>query len=448
MNIFIAGGGRVGYHLARLISSEDQDVTVIESDIKQFEKIDALDVRTVIGDGRSILLLQSLGVGAADLFVSAMGTDEANLIAAAIAKSLGAKQVVARVDSPMFIEGNFLYETALGINYILSPDAVAALEIANYVEHPGIIHSRDFGRGLIQMQQISVSKSPTENGKTLKDALPPGSGVLVALIQHEGMSIIPHGDSVIYPGDIITLIGNKEKMRTHLKLFINEKARAEKVAILGGGTIGVRLAMALEGNVRSVKILERSHARADELSKLFTKVKIVERDGTSRNDLEQEHIDGSYTFVAATNDDERNILAAVLAKEVGAKTVVAVVNQPDFAPLVERLGIDLTVSPRASIANSIIKLVHTGQVASLAILSEGKFELVEYDVDSNSPVLGRRIKDFSSKMPDDALITTILRGDKVFVPGGEDEILDGDSVIVLATAEALDQVRKVLKVKR
>lgn len=448
MNIFIAGGGRVGYHLARLLSSEDQDVTVIENDMNQIEKIDVLDCSTIAGDGRSILLLQSLGVGAADLFVSSMGTDEANLIAAATAKSLGARQVVARVDSPLFIEGNFLYETALDIDYVLSPDAVAALEIANYLEHPGIINSRDFGRGRIQMRQITVTKTPTTGAKALKDVLLGGNGGLVALIERNGAIIIPHGDSQVLPGDQITLIGNKDKMRNLIKLFIDEKARPKKVAILGGGTIGVRLALALEGTVRSIKIIERNHAQAVALSRQFSKVKIVERDGASRADLEQEHIDGSYAFVAATNDDERNIMAAVLAKEVGAKTVVAVVNQPDFAPLVERLGIDFTVSPRASIANSIIKMIHSGEVASLALLSDGQIEVVEYEVDASSPVLGRQIKDFSRKMPKDALITTILRGEKVFVPNGDSEILEGDSVVVLASAEALDQVRKVLKVKR
>jgi trk system potassium uptake protein TrkA len=139
----------------------------------------ALDVSTATGDGSSVLLLQSLNVGSAELFVASMGNDEKNLIAAATAKGLGAKVVVARVDNPLYMESNILYETVLGIDYILSPDALAALEIANYIEHPGILISHEFGKGRAQMLQVRAAKSPTRNGKTLKDVIRPGSGVLL-----------------------------------------------------------------------------------------------------------------------------------------------------------------------------------------------------------------------------------------------------------------------------
>ena len=448
MNIFIAGGGRVGYHLARLLSKEHQDVTVIESDRDQLEQIDyALDVSTVRGDGSSVMLQQGLGVGNADIFVASMGNDEMNIIAAATAKGLGAKQVAARVGNMMYLDSNILYETIFGIDYILSPDALAALEIANYIEHPGIIVSDEFGKGLVQMRQVRVDETPTVNGKTLKDIIAPGSGVLLGVIMRNGKTIVPHGDSVVEVGDHVGLVGKKKGLDKIQKLFLHEDIKTRRVIIMGGGTIGTQIARALDGKIKSVKLFERREDRCESLATLLKKAKVVCRDASSRSSLEQEHIDAVDVFVASTSDDERNIMAAVLAKELGAKRVVAIINQPDFAPLVRRLGIDMAVTPRASVANRILRLAHQGEMTTLTVLDEGSVEVMELAIDASSPVLGQPLKSVSSRFPRGALIATIIRGDKVFVPGGEDEILAGDSVILIASEDAVEPALKVLKKK-
>jgi len=446
MNVFIAGGGRVGFHLARLLSRDRQDVTVIEADQDQVDQIDyALDVKTIRGDGSSVMMLQSVGAASAELFVASMGNDEKNLIAAATAKGLGAQVSVARVDNPMYLESQMLYETVLGIDYILSPDALAALEIANFIQHPGVVASEDFGRGLVQLRQVRVERSPTRGGKTIKDVIAPGSGVLMGVVDRKGQSFIPHGDSIIEPGDFVTLIGHKNKLPSIQKMFHGDETRVRRVAIMGGSTIGKRVAKALEGKVKSVKLFERREDRCVSLSADLDKTKVVARDASSRVSLEQEHVDDVDVFVSATRDDERNIMAGVLAKEVGAKNVVAVINQPDFAPLVSRLGIDYAVTPRASIANRILKLAHQRQFTALAVLDEGEIEVLEFALGQHSTVLGRALKDISPKLPRDTLIATIIRGDKVIVPGGEDKLLAGDSVVLIADADAVDQARKILQ---
>jgi trk system potassium uptake protein len=447
MNIFIAGGGRVGYHLARLLSSELQDVTVIEQNPDQIEQIDyALDVSTAQGDGSSVLLQQALNVGAAELFVASMGNDEKNLIAAATAKGLGAKRVVARVDGPMYMESNILYESVLGVDYILSPDSLAAMEIANYIEHPSILSSLEFGGGRAHMRQVRAVKSPTRNGKTLKDVIRPRSGVLLGAIERNGECIIPHGDSIVEPDDLVTLIGDRESLDKIQKRFHGQEVRPRRVTIMGGGTIGLRLAQALEGKVKTVKVFERHEGRSQKLAAKLTKAKVVMRDATSRVALEQEHVDSMDMFVAATGDDERNIMAAVLAKEVGAKSVAAIVHQPDFVPLVKRLGIDLAVTPRASIADRILKMMYRGDVSSLAVLGDGQVEVLELRVGDGSPVLGKELCDI--RMPRGALVGIILRGDKVLIPSGSDEIHAGDSIILIAKSRALDAARKILLKKR
>jgi trk system potassium uptake protein TrkA len=441
MNIIIAGGGRVGYHLARLLSEERHNITVIESDPNQVEHLDyTLDVNTMLGNAGDAMLLQSAGAGSADLFVSATGNDEINLIAAALAKGFGAKQVVARAHQATYVESDILYETVLGIDYILSPEALTAKEIVTYIENPGMVATESFGRGLIEMRHMRVSKCPLKPGQTLKDMeLPPG--VLLGVIGRDGKTEIPHGDSTIQEHDLVTLVGRKDSMGPIEALFQGVEVKLEKVVIMGGSTVGLGLAQTLEKRGFSVKIFDWNMARCKELAAALTKTKVVCRDAASRLALEQEHVDGADIFVAVTRDDERNIMASVLAKEVGARETLAIVHQPDFAPLVDRLGIDHAVTPRTSIANRVLKLVGLKDVSSLAVLEEGQVEIIEFKLSEESAVLGRRLSEI--KFPKDSLVASILRGDNVIVPKGDDEILAGDSVILIVAAKSLEVARKL-----
>ncbi|MCH7959842.1 MAG: Trk system potassium transporter TrkA, partial [Candidatus Hydrogenedentes bacterium] len=366
MNIFIAGGGRVGFHLARLLSAENHDVTVIESDRAQLEHIDySLDVRTVAGNMLDVILLKSSGAGEADLFLAATGNDETNLIAATTAKGLGAKQVVARVHNSIFIESDILYETIMGIDYIISPQALTALDIAAYIENPGLVASESFARGLVKMRQIRAAKVPLAPGQTLKDISLP-DGVLIGAISRNGTVEIPHGDSTIEKHDLVTLLGRKESVAEAQKLFQDVETKNRSIVIMGGSSVGVHLAQILEKKKLTVKLFDRDLNRCHELAAILERTKVVCRDAALRLSLEQEHIDDADIFVGATGDDERNIMAAVLAKEVGVKETLAVVHQPDFAPLVAKLGIDHAVTPRACIANRILKLANQGQDTALA----------------------------------------------------------------------------------
>jgi trk system potassium uptake protein TrkA len=243
----------------------------------------------------------------------------------------------------------------------------------------------------------------------------------------------------------VTLIGTHEGIEQIQKLFHGEEIKPRRVAIMGGGTIGLRLAQALEAKMKTVKVFERHEERSQRLAERLRTAKVVCRDATSRVALEQEHVDTMDMFVAATGDDERNIMAAVLAKEVGARSVAAIVHQPDFAPLVKRLGIDLAVTPRSSIADRIMKMMYRGDVTSLAVLGDGQIEVVEMAIREGASVLGCELKDL--RLPRGALVATIVRGDKILIPSGNDSIHAGDSVILIVAAKSLDAVRKALTKK-
>ena len=267
--------------------------------------------------------------------------------------------------------------------------------------------------------------------------------VLLGLISRNGKTIIPRGDAKIEVHDLVTLVGEKDKMDNVQKLFQGTEPSIRSVVIAGGGTIGMHLASIQAQRGRQVKLLEWNPNRCNELAAALKHTTVICRDATSRVALEQEHVEDADMFVAATKDDERNIMAGVLAKEVGADQTVAVVHQPDFAPLVSRLGIDYAVTPRASIANRILKLIHQKEVSSLSVLEEGQIEVIEMPVAADAPIIGKQLKDV--RFPKDSLVTTILRGDTVIIPRGEDEIHAGDSVIVISSVDSVEGVQKIFQ---
>lgn len=448
MNVFIIGGGRIGFHLAQSLSAEEYDVTVIESNPEYQEQLDLqLDAQVVLGDGSSALFLQSLQIEEADLVVACTGNDEINLIAAAAAKGLGAKQVVARVEKTTLVEESFLYEGFLNIDYMLSPDALVAQEIVNYIIYPGVLAAEDFGRGRILLRQVQVSANALAANHVLSEILPPGSGVLVGVLDRNGQTTIPHGSDKILPGDKVTLLGKREQINDALQKFQGHDLRFQRIAVMGGGAIGRRIAHSLEGKVDVLKLFERLPEKAARLATGFRspQIHVINRDATSRNNLEQEQVNQFDLFIATTEDDERNIIAGVLAREVGVKMSAVVVHHPDFAPLLVKLGIDMAVTPRNVVANSILKLLHQQTVTASAILGEGKVEVAELNVHESSSAANKTLKELSQLLPKTSLITTIIHGDKTFVPSGDDTIHGGDSVVIITMAETMNDVRQLFR---
>ena len=440
MNIFIAGGGRVGFQLARLLTIDNHDVTVIEMDQNVVDHIDySLDVSTATGLSQDVLLLQQLGVNDADLFIATTGVDEINLIAATTAKGLGAKTVVARVENRIYNESDILYETIMGIDYIISPQALTAHETVNYIQNPGMIGTESFGHGRVQMLQIQVTKAPHGPEESLQD-IPLPDGVLIGVITRDGEAQIPHGGTQIQENDTVMLLGEKEAIKNAKRLFQGVEVRNQNVVIMGGSRTGLNLAQFLEKDDHNVTLLEWNMSRCNELAAELKKTKVVCRDGTSRMALEQEHIDKTDIFVTATHDDERNILASVLAKEVGAKRTIAIVHQPDFAPLVRKLGIDHAVTPRSCIANRIMKLTSQAHSQSLAMLEDGQIEVLEFKLKEDHSLLNIPIAEI--KFPKRSLIGSILRDDTVIIPTGTDSFQAGDSVIVIVNEKSNDTIRK------
>ncbi len=448
MNIFIMGGGRVGSHLAELLSEEQYDVTVIEQDPTTQEKLDlALNARVVLGDGASALLLQSLQVEEADLFVACTGSDETNLIAAAAAKNLGAHQVLARVEKKVFVEESYLYEGILNIDYLLSPDALVAQEIVNFILYPGILASEEFARGKIHLRQVQVHDNTPAANKLLRDILPPGSGVLVGVLEHNGTIYIPDGSNRVAPGDKVTLIGERKLIQNALLKFQGKEPQMQHVVIMGGGGIGRWIAHSLEGKIEAVRLFELNPEKARSIAEGFRhkNIQVTNRDATSKDNLEQEHVKEFDLFVATTEDDERNIIAGVLGRDVGIAMSAVVVHHPDFKKIVERLGITMAVTPRTVISNSIIRILRQQSVSTSSILREGDVEVLEIALGKESRIIGKKLYELTGLLPHHVIIATIMRNEQAFVPGGDATVESGDSLVVIAKANTITEIRRVLQ---
>ncbi len=444
MNIVLAGGGRVGFHLARLLCEQNHNVTVLDEDPQRREEIDGvLDARTVVGDAASALLLQSLDVGGSDLFIGCTGDDRTNLIAASIAKSLGAKKCVARVNNALFLEGSLLYENMLNIDYLLSPDALTAHDIILHIEHPGVSGMEDFANRQIQVRSIELPKNSPALHRRISDLLPPGSGVLIGAVFQEGKASVPKGDTVITPGSRLVLVGAPDRLDSVMSQFVDQEP-SRKIAIFGGDIVGVLVAKALDRRKYEVKIFEKNPDLCEEIAKEFYSVKVVNRDAANRTTLQQEHLEHYDVFVATTRDDERNIVSCVLAREFGVKHTVAVIHHPDFAPLVRKLDIDLAVTPRSSFAKSILNIIHQKDFPGGTLLGEGQLEAIEFTIEPGTLFDGKSVAQASATLPSNSLIGFIIRENQIFAPGGSDEIRAGDRLMLIVPTKHAESVRAQL----
>ena len=444
MNIVIAGGGRIGYHLARLLCDQNHNLTILDEDPQRREEIDSLlDARTVVGDAAAALVLQSLDVASADLFVACTGDERTNLIAASIAKALGASTCVARIGSALFLESSMLYENMLNIDFLLNPDALAAHDIILFVEHPSVVSMEDFSKGQLQVRSIEVPMDTPARGKTVREILPPGSGVLVGAVFSKDHALVARGNTRIEGGSRLILLGPPDHLDQVMPLFVDQRP-AKKVAIFGGELTGVRIAQALEKRKLEVKIFEKDPARCETIAQEFYTVKVVNRDGASRMAIRQEHLENYDVFIATTRDDERNIVSCVMAKEFGVQRTVAVIHHPDFANLARRLDIDLAITPRASFTKSIFHVLYQKDFPGAALLGEGQLEMLEFTIGQGTSLDGRQVARATDILPENSLIACIEREGRIFIPGGTDMILAGDKLMLIIPTRLNESVQHQL----
>jgi trk system potassium uptake protein len=441
MQTVIIGAGEVGFNAARLLSQEGHDVVLIEQDETLVERAtEQLDALVIHGNGASPKLLKEAGIKRSDLLVAASSSDEANIIACLAAKAQGVPRTVARIHNPDYYDPQEPFaREMLGIDFVIHTEQMAAEEIKEALLVPGAINVETFAGNSIEVAEVVLHEGSPAVGRTLRDVNLPERSLVVGVVRR-GEALVPRGDTMLERRDHVLLISGQQRISEVVGSVATDTAPVKDVTIYGGGRIGLRLALALEQVGMSVRVIERDEARARYVASQLKKGFVLHDEGISRDFLLQERVDKTDAFVAVTGDDRANLLAAMYARQLGARTTIAGVSRGEFAPLADALGVDLTISPRTLAAEAILRFVRKGEVISVALLESGA-EMIELRVPEGCRVAGRPLSEVG--FPQGAIVGALLRDGDVVIPTGKEVLRPGDDAVVFTVEEAIDEVERL-----
>lgn len=437
MRVLIAGGGQVAALIASRLIREGNDLVIVEANPDRCAQLDAqLDCRVVEGSAARVTTMREAGVERADLVIAVTDSDEVNLLACLIAQVQAPQSVrVARVRTHEVDEWrDVMARSQVRIDQIIHPETDVADLVMRVVRVPGVSDIREFAGGRVCLFGMNVQPGSRLIGKSLqqldREGSPPSS--LVTMIFRGQQVIIPRGDDVIADGDHLYVLTVREQLQANLRFVgLDAEQRLKRVLMIGGKQVGVRIAQELEQQGVDVKLFERDPRRTEKLSRLLRKAIVVNADGTDQRVLEEEGLDRADAFLALTNDDEDNIIASLLARRLGVRKVVALINRLNYLPLVQRLGVNTTVSLRVAAVDRILQFVRRGVVHSVTTFREEEAEAIELIASNDSRFVGRRLRDV--RFPHGALVGAIVRkSGEMVVPHGDEVIAGGDRVILFA----------------
>jgi trk system potassium uptake protein TrkA len=439
MKIVILGAGQVGrtaaYHLSR---EESNEVTVVDHNEDVLRDLqDRLDIRTVAGNASYPTVLEAAGAADADILVALTSSDEVNMMACEVAYTLfRTKTKIARIRAAEYTSRPELFsEEALSVDVFISPEQLVTEYVRRLIRTPGALQVLDFADGKVQLVGVRAQKGGLLVGHTLRelrDHLPKSDARVVA-IYRGGRSIPPDGDSVIEDRDEVFFLAAREDLKRVMAEMRREDNPVKRVVIAGAGNIGFRLAKALEKE-NQVKLIERDLKRARRVSELLENTIVLNGDAADEELLIEENIDSADVFAALTNSEEANILSAMLAKRLGAHKVMALINKPSYAELMESGSIDIAISPQMITIGSLLAHVRRGDVVRVHSLRRGAAEALEAIVHGNertSRVIGRRVGEI--KLPEGTLLGAIVRGDEVIIAHHDTVVQADDHVILFLT---------------
>ncbi|HAV64450.1 MAG TPA: Trk system potassium transporter TrkA [Verrucomicrobiales bacterium] len=441
MNIVITGAGEVGRHLAGSLSNRDHNLTIIEAQEALARDLDEqLNSHVLCGDGTTVTTLAEANVAEADLFLALTSDRNVNLVSASLAKAMGARWTIARVDaSVQREEWLFDYRSHFRIDYLFSVERLTAIEIAKHIRNPNRLLVEEFARGRIELVQCGLAPESGLCGRSLLEIkLPPQ--VRVALIQRGGESRVPAAKDPLEAGDVVTLFGEPNILAEVLPRFDpGIKPRSEvKIVIFGGDKYGAVLAQMLEAKRHfKVRIMESSRQRCEQLAAQMQNTTIINGDGTSLQQLKEEQVGEADFFIGMSHQDEDNVMTCLQARALGAGRCLALVHRADYADVIssneERLGIHAAVSPRVAVSRDLMRFITSDPYHSVMSL-HGGVEILELTLAPDSPVRDLKLSEIS--WPPGSGLVALLHEQQAVVPGGNDVLRAGDTVYAVTTPEA------------
>lgn len=439
--------------LAKRLIREGNEITIVEQDEERCAHLqEQLDAKVVRGSAASVGTLRRAGIGNAEMLIAVTNLDEINLLACLIAQVESSVRVkVARVRTHEIEHWRHIAATTgLKIDLMIHPETRITDRIMRVVRVPGVSDIVDFAGGAAKLFGMNIEPESPVAGKTLEelDRSNPPKDSLIAMIFRGQQVIIPHGNQVLRPGDHIYVMCTRQNLEETMKFMgLRMHSKLDRVFIVGGKQLGIWVAEALEAQGVNVKLFERDARRCERISTILKNTIVVHGDGTDQSTLEEENIQGVDAFLALTNDDEDNIIASLLARKLGAAKVVALINRLNYLPMVQRLGINATVSLRLTVVDRILQFVRKGRVLSVTTFREEEAEAIELIASPGSKFVGKQLKDL--RFPGGAIVGAIVGPDgEVTVPRGEVSIQPGERVIFFTLESIVPELESAFLVER
>ena len=447
MKIIIAGAGEVGFHLAKLLSYESQEITLIDTKRENLTYADShLDIKVIKGDATSITHLREARVNTVDLVIAVTSSETTNITVCVLAKQLGAKRTIARISNTEFIDHKEeVGFTKFGIDELISPESLAASEIELLLDQAAFVDTYSFENGALNMLGLNLSRTAHFVGKTVAEAaqtFPKIHFIPIALQRYATQyTIIPRGDTVFKEGDHVVFITSKGGDNELCELTGKTNTEIKDVMILGGGKIGSKTARDLDKKKYNIKVIEKDKDKAFDLADEVHSILVIHGDGRNVELLEEENISDMDAFIAVTGNSETNIMSCLVAKSRGVKKTIALVENIDYFELSQSIGVDTLINKKLLAANTIFRYIRKGEVVAMTKLSNMNAELLEFIVKPTSKICDKHIKDL--EFPRSAIIGGVIRNNEGISALGNFRIQANDRVVVCCLPRSIKTVEQL-----
>ncbi len=453
MRVIVVGAGQVGSSIAASLA-EEHEVVVVDMDEERVEALTYdLDVLAIEGDGASLSTLREAGVEESDMVIASTDADETNIVTCGTVKTVGDPFTIARVKNTNYLETWEQAEGALGVDFMVGTNLLTARTAARVIGLPSARDVDSFAGGRVRMAEFEIPDGSPICGQTVQEADRFDSLTFAAVIRKQGDDdpgeessevVIPTGATVLGASDEVVVIGSNGSVQAMAAEVAPHASGVSDVLVVGGSDIGYQVARLLERRGLHPRLIERDPGRARDLAERLQDTTVLESDATDREFLEREHIGEVDAVVAALDSDERNLLASLLAKRLGASRAVAIVDDGAYVRLFEEVGIDVGVNPREVTAEEITRFTRERYAENVSLIGSDRAEVVEFTVDDESVLAGRQISDAVADLPDGVVVGAIVRGEDFVIPRGGTTVEAGDSIVVFVDAEVLEEATAAL----
>ena len=443
MKIIITGAGDVGYHLAKMLSSEMQDIYVIDENEVRLNYVQShIDIYPVHGDAKSFDVLQEAKVSSCDLLIAVTSSEETNLLVSILAKKYGAKKTIARVSNIENItEERMQMFQDLGVDTLISPDTLAAEEIVRLVKKSAFTDNIEFENGKLTVFGIAIGDRSLLRDKTVKESsnLNPNLSFKPIAIHRKESTIIVNRDTLILEHDIVYFISTQESI-DKITNFCDQKCfEIKNIMILGGNNVGVLTAKLFQDNYKVV-LVEENPVKCEKIASELANTLILNIDGRDVETMKEEGLGDMDAFISVSKNSETNIISSLVAKNNGVRKTIARVENIDYIHLSQNIGVDTLINKKVIAASNIFKHIRKGNVDAIASLHGVDAEIIEFTVKPKSKVTKRKIKDLN--FPKTANIAGVIRNDDSFIPFGEFQLQDGDKAVVFSLTESIHKIER------